>query len=127
MEGLAFNNISALNQTIKKLNIAGFQVSMDDFGSGYSSLNTLGKLEINELKLDRGFLMDVVNDPDGTQSEVLASVLSLAKKLGIKTVAEGVETKESEDVIRSMSCDYGQGYYYSKPIPAEEFQKRFLQ
>ena len=100
---------------------------MDDFGSGYSSLNTLGKLEINELKLDRGFLMDVVNDPDGTQSEVLASVLSLAKKLGIKTVAEGVETKESEDVIRSMSCDYGQGYYYSKPIPAEEFQKRFLQ
>lgn len=127
LEGLAFNNISALNQTIKKLNIAGFQVSMDDFGSGYSSLNTLGKLEINELKLDRGFLMDVVNDPDGTQSEVLASVLSLAKKLGIKTVAEGVETKESEDVIRSMSCDYGQGYYYSKPIPAEEFQKRFLQ
>lgn len=127
LEGLAFKNVSALNHTIKRLNHAGFQVSMDDFGTGYSSLNTLGKLEINELKLDRAFLMDVVNDPDGTQSEVLASVLLLAKKLGIKTVAEGVETKESEDVIRSMSCDYGQGYYYSKPIPAVEFRKKFLQ
>lgn len=126
LEGLAFENITALNNTIQKLNRAGFQVSMDDFGSGYSSLNTLGKLEINELKLDRGFLMDVVNDPNGTQSEVLASVLILAKKLGIKTVVEGVETKESEDVIRSMSCDYGQGYYYSKPIPAEDFRERFL-
>ena len=100
---------------------------MDDFGTGYSSLNTLGKLEINELKLDREFLMDVVNDPTGSQSEVLASILILAKKLGIKTVAEGVETKESEDVIRSMSCDYGQGYYYSKPIPAKDFRERFLQ
>ena len=127
LEGMAFQNISALNHTIKRLNHVGFRVSMDDFGSGYSSLNTLGKLEINELKLDRGFLMDVVNDPNGSQSEVLASVLVLAKKLGIKTVAEGVETKESEDVIRSMSCDYGQGYYYSKPIPAVEFRKKFLQ
>ena len=127
LEGLAFKHISALTHTIQALNHAGFLVSMDDFGSGYSSLNTLGKLEINELKLDRGFLMDVVNDPDGSQSEVLASVLVLAKKLGIKTVAEGVETKESEDVIRSMSCDYGQGYYYSKPIPVAEFQKKFLQ
>ena len=125
LEGLAFENLQTLNSTIQRLNDAGFRVSMDDFGSGYSSLNTLGKLEINELKLDRTFLMDVVNDPDGSQSEVLESVLILAKKLGIKTVAEGVETKESEDVIRSMSCDYGQGYYYSKPIPAEDFRQKF--
>ena len=125
MEGLAFENLQGLNSTIQKLNGQGFQVSMDDFGSGYSSLNTLGKLEINELKMDRAFLMEAVNAPQGTQSEVLAAVLVLAKKLGIKTVAEGVETKKSEDMIRAMFCDYGQGYYYSKPIPAEDFREKF--
>ena len=98
---------------------------MDDFGSGYSSLNTLGKLKIDELKLDRMFLSDVIKERNGAQSEVLASILALAKKLGMRTVAEGVETKESEDMIRSMHCDYGLGYYYSKPVPAEEFRKHF--
>lgn len=127
LEGLAFENIDTLNRTIRRLNDVGFRVSMDDFGSGYSSLNTLGKLQINELKLDRLFLKDVVNDQNGSQRNVLASIFELAKKLGIQTVAEGVETQESEDMVRAMACDYGQGYYYSKPIPAEEFQKIFLQ
>lgn len=126
LEGLAFNNLDALNATIHKLNQAGFQVSMDDFGSGYSSLNTLGKLQINELKLDRLFLRDVVHDPTGSQSDVIAAICALAKKLGIKTVAEGVETSESEQIMRSMACDYGQGYYYSKPIPAREYREKFL-
>ena len=124
-EGLAFENLQTLNATIQRLNEQGFQVSMDDFGSGYSSLNTLGKLEINELKMDRAFLMEAVNDPKGAQSEVLAAVLVLAKKLGIKTVAEGVETKKSEDMIRAMRCDYGQGYYYSKPLLVEVFEEKF--
>lgn len=125
LEGLAFENIEALNSTIQKLNDAGFHVSMDDFGSGYSSLNTLGKLKIDELKLDRLFLSDIINEHNGAQREVLASILALAKKLGMRTVVEGVETKESENMIRSMNCDYGQGYYYSKPIPVAEFQKHF--
>ena len=99
---------------------------MDDFGSGYSSLSTLGKLKIDELKLDRMFLMDVVNEQKGAQSEVLAAVLALAKKLRIKTVAEGIETKAGEDLVRAMSCDYGQGYYYSRPVPARTFLTRFL-
>lgn len=126
LEGLAFENIDSLNNTIKKLNSVGFKVSMDDFGSGYSSLNTLGKLQINELKLDRMFLMDIVNQKNNSQYEVLESILSLSKKLGIKTVAEGVETKQNEDIMRSMCCDYCQGYYYSKPIPANEFKEKFL-
>ena len=127
LESLAFENVEALNHTIQQLNQVGFRVSMDDFGSGYSSLSTLGKLRINELKLDRGFLMDVMHDPNGSQSEVLASILILARKLGMNTVAEGVETQESEDMIRSMGCDYGQGYYYSKPIPAKDFSVKFLE
>ncbi|MBM6829458.1 EAL domain-containing protein [Anaerotignum lactatifermentans] len=126
LEGLVFKNIDAVNKTIQKLNQAGFHVSMDDFGCGYSSLNTLGKLDLDELKLDRTFLMDVVNDPAGPQAEVMASVFTLAKKLGIKTVAEGVETKACEDIIRTMPCDYGQGYFYGKPMPAEDFLQKFF-
>ena len=125
-EGLSFENVAALNRTILRLNGVGFRVSMDDFGSGYSSLSTLGKLKIDELKLDRMFLMDVVNEQKGAQSEVLAAVLALAKKLRIKTVAEGIETKAGEDLVRAMSCDYGQGYYYSRPVPARTFLTRFL-
>ena len=125
-EGLAFKSIPSLNRTIGELNEAGFRVSMDDFGSGYSSLNTLGKLKINELKLDRAFLMDAVNDPGSSQGVVLASILTLAKRLGITTVAEGIETRESEELARSMACDYGQGYYYSRPVPAAEFEALFL-
>lgn len=125
LEGLAFENFEELNRTIRKLNDVGFRVAIDDFGSGYSSLNTLGKLDIDEVKLDRLFLLDVMQEGNGAQKEVLASILSLAKRLGMRTVAEGVETQESEDMIRTMHCDYGQGYYYSKPIPAEEFRLRF--
>ena len=126
LEGLAFENIEGWNNTIQKLNQAGFRVSMDDFGSGYSSLNTLGKLQIDELKLDRAFLMDVVKDQDSSTGQVLSAVFALARRLGIKTVAEGVETKDCEEMVRAMACDYGQGYYYNRPIPAEEFRRRFF-
>lgn len=126
LEGLAFENIAALNDTIARLNHAGFRVSMDDFGSGYSSLNTLGKLHIDQIKLDRMFLMDLRKEQRSSQYQVMCSIFAMAKKLGIETVTEGVETKEDETLILSMGCDYGQGYAYSKPIPAEEFCNTFL-
>ncbi len=126
LEGLAFENIEELNNTISRLHKAGFRVSMDDFGSGYSSLNTLGKLHIDQIKLDRMFLMDVKSSQKSSQNDVMLLIFSLAKKLGIETVAEGVETQEDEALIRSMGCNYGQGYYYSKPIPAKDFYNIFL-
>lgn len=126
LEGLALDSIEKLNSVIERLNAAGFRVSMDDFGSGYSSLNTLGKIKIDELKLDRLFLYDVAKDTHGTQRKVLASILALAKELNIRTVAEGVETQENEQMMIELDCDYGQGYYYSKPIPADRFLDEFL-
>lgn len=126
LEGLAFENSEELNNTIARLNEAGFRVSMDDFGSGYSSLNTLGKLHIDQIKLDRMFLMDLRKEQRRTQYEVMFSIFTMAEKLGIETVTEGVETEEDEELILSMGCDYGQGYYYSKPIPASDFCKTFL-
>ena len=126
LEGLAFENIAELNDSIARLHQAGFRVSMDDFGSGYSSLNTLGKLHIDQIKLDRMFLMDLKDEQRSSQNDVMLLIFELAKKLGIETVTEGVETKEDEAFIKSMGCNYGQGYYYSKPIPANEFRTIFL-
>ena len=123
---MAFENIEELNNTIARLHKAGFRVSMDDFGSGYSSLNTLGKLHIDQIKLDRMFLMDLKDEQRSSQNDVMLLIFELAKKLGIETVTEGVETKEDEAFIKSMGCNYGQGYYYSKPIPANEFRTIFL-
>lgn len=126
LEGLAFENIQELNHTIARLNDAGFQVSMDDFGSGYSSLNTLGKLHIDQIKLDRMFLMDLKKEQRRSQYEIMFLIFAMAKKLGIETVTEGVETQEDMALIISMGCDYGQGYYYSKPIPVNDFCNAFL-
>ena len=126
LEGLAFENIAEFNESIECLHRAGFRVSMDDFGSGYSSLNTLGKLHIDQIKLDRMFLMDLKDDQRSTQNDVMLLIFALAKKLGIETVTEGVESKSDEELIQSMGCNYGQGYHYSKPIPAEEFCNLFL-
>lgn len=126
LEGLAFENSAQLNDTIAHLNHAGFRVSMDDFGSGYSSLNTLGKLHIDQIKLDRMFLMDLRTEQRRSQYEVMFSIFAMAKKLGIEMVTEGVETKEDETLILSMGCDYGQGYYYSKPMPVMDFHNIYL-
>ena len=126
LEGLAFKNIAELNDLIARLNHAGFRVSMDDFGSGYSSLNTLGKLHIDQIKLDRMFLMDLREEQRSSQYEVMFLIFAMAKKLGIETVTEGVETRQDEALITSMECDYGQGYYYSKPIPANDFRNTFF-
>lgn len=126
LEGLALGDADDLNRKVHQLKEKGFRISMDDFGSGYSSLNTLCKIDIDELKLDRGFLQAVTEDTDNRQRLIMEQIISLAQKMHIATVTEGVETEEHEAMIRSFGCDYGQGYLYSKPIPAEEFCQRYL-
>lgn len=128
LEGLALENIDELNEKISRLKALGFRVSMDDFGSGYSSFNTLASLKIDELKLDRVFLMRLTESDENSerQKTIMKEIVELTKKLKITTVAEGVETKENEEFIRSLGCDFGQGYYYSRPISAEEFSEKYL-
>lgn len=127
LEGLALEDIDYLNKCISKLKSAGFRISLDDFGSGYSSLNILGDLDIDELKVDREFLRDI-SKKSGYHKKciVLEQIIQLAKKIGVDTVAEGVESLEDEEIIKNWKYDYGQGYYYSKPIPAEEFLEKFI-
>ena len=118
-EGLAVHSIAEIEQVIGGLHEMGFGVSMDDFGSGYSSLNVLRELSIDELKLDRVFLAET--EQPGRSEAILKHILRLARDLHITTVCEGVETAAQADMLRALGCDIAQGYYYSRPIEAQAF------
>lgn len=113
------DNPQQLLAAMKELQNYGFQVLMDDFGSGYSSLNMLKDVPVDILKMDMKFLED--HGISGRGPEILASLVRMAKKLGMRTIAEGIETKEQGDFLRSVGCEYGQGYYYARPMPADSF------
>lgn len=127
LEGLALENLEKVSVCIEKLHDQGFSISMDDFGTGYASLTTLSQLQIDELKLDRSFLMQADQNTERNRRKILEVVVEVAKRLNITTVAEGIETESHSQLMRDMHCDYGQGYFYSRPIPANEFTKKFLQ
>ena len=126
LEGLALENVEELNEKIGRLQDEGFRISLDDFGSGFSSLNTLGKLKIDELKLDREFLMSASEQEHGRVRLIMEQIVRMAGTLGISTVAEGVETTEDEQFIRAIGCDVGQGYLYSRPICASDFDEKYM-
>ena len=126
LEGLAAENAEILNEKIKHIQKLGFRVSMDDFGSGYSSFHTLANLQIDELKLDRSFLLERSRGQHSRIQIIMKHIIRMAQNLHISTVAEGVETPEEEAFIASLGCDYGQGYLYSRPLPAAEFEEKYL-
>jgi len=107
--------------TVKELRALGFRIEMDDFGSGYSSLSMLSKMPIDALKLDIQFIRSAFKEHRDTR--LLEAMIGLAKSFGIPTIAEGVETDEQFAALKAMSCDIIQGYYFSRPLPADEFEK----
>lgn len=106
---------------LEELDRIGVRISIDDFGTGYSSLSYLKKLPVNEIKIDKSFVMNM-NNSDNDASIIRATV-GLAQDLGLSVVAEGVETRESKDKLEKMGCEIVQGFYISKPQPAEEISK----
>lgn len=124
-ESVAMSDLTQVKMVIRKLHKMGFTISMDDFGSGYSSLNTLKDLDIAELKLDKEFLSEQSTSPRGKL--VIESTIHLARALSITTVAEGIENKVQLDFLKSVHCDIGQGFYFAKPMPVEEFERKILQ
>lgn len=111
--------VSAVN----KLKSQGFAIEMDDFGTGYSSLNILSELPINTLKMDLGFLKPGENAD--LRKTIMRFVIQLAEELHLQVIAEGVETEEQANLLKEMGCRYGQGYYYGRPMPPEEFASRY--
>ena len=115
------DNADQLVSVINEFRSKGFKIEMDDFGAGYSSLNMLTTLPIDVLKLDMKFIQHMHEDEKCCH--MVRMILEMAQFLGLPVVAEGAETKEQYQLLKEMGCNYIQGYYFSKPVPAEEFEK----
>lgn len=109
----------SLSPLIKQINQKGITLSIDDFGTGYSGFSYLKYFDIDKIKIDRSFIHNVTNNTDN--ATIVSAILAMAKELNIKSLAEGVETQEELNFLIEKNCDYVQGYYFSKPLPAEEF------
>ena len=119
-EGVLLHVDSAISEILLKFRNAGAQISIDDFGTGYSALSYLKKFDIDYLKIDLSFIRDLETDPnDRALSE---AIIMIAHKLGLKVIAEGVETEGQLKLLAAADCDFAQGYLFTKPIPPEEFE-----
>ncbi|MFZ2524530.1 MAG: EAL domain-containing protein, partial [Candidatus Ferrigenium altingense] len=120
-EGLLLGADSGITGKLLEFRDAGIQVAIDDFGTGYSSLSYLKKFDIDYLKIDQSFVRDLVTDPD--DMALSEAIIVMAHKLGLKVIAEGVETEAQRKLLTEAYCDYAQGYLFSKPVPAEAFEE----
>ncbi|MBQ5314962.1 MAG: EAL domain-containing protein [Oscillospiraceae bacterium] len=121
-ESAFFDDKNLLIETVKRLREYGFVVSMDDFGSGFSSLNSLKDIPLDVIKLDAGFF-NIANDEDNRSSFIIEDTIAMAKHLRMQTVAEGIETRQQVDFLCSLGCDLIQGYYFARPMPIDEFER----
>jgi len=122
-ESLIMQNVEGNVQKLRAIRDMGVNIAVDDFGTGYSSLGYLAKLPVNALKIDRSFVATMTSSTESMT--IVSTIISLAHSLGLKVIAEGVETQEQLGLLKSAKCDEAQGYFFSKPIPAEEI-KRFI-
>ncbi len=120
-EGSLLKDSSHVKDRLLQFRNTGIEVSIDDFGTGFSSLSYLQKFDIDYLKIDRAFIRNLLTND--TDRALVEAIIVMAHKLGINTIAEGVETKEQQDMLIQINCDYVQGFYYSHAISAEEFEK----
>lgn len=116
-ETAIMTNIEEAIDALKQFKESGIQVSIDDFGSGYTSLGYLTKIPINTLKIDQSFIRDCT---DSGNMAIIQGIIAISQKMGFQTIAEGVETQEHHDLLKNLGCDQFQGYLYSKALPAKE-------
>jgi diguanylate cyclase (GGDEF)-like protein/PAS domain S-box-containing protein len=119
-EGLLLDQHPEVTQKFMVFRDAGIQIALDDFGTGYSAMAYLKQFDIDYLKIDRSFVRDIITDP--SDRAIAEAIIAMAHKLGLKVVAEGVETIEQRDLLAEAGCDYGQGYLFAKPMPAAQFE-----
>ena len=120
-EGVLLDSNTAVINYLLEFHDAGIQVALDDFGTGYSSLSYLKKFDIDYIKIDRSFVQNIEFDSDNMV--LCEAIIAMAHKLKLRVIAEGIETQEQLDLLKFAGCDFGQGYFFSKPISPEEFEK----
>ncbi len=120
-EGLLLDASDTVKAKLRDLDAAGIQLSLDDFGTGYSALSYLKKFDIDFIKIDRSFVSNLESSSDDLV--LCEAIVMMAHKLGLKVIAEGVESEGQRDILGAIGCDYAQGYLYSRPVPADEFEK----
>lgn len=123
-EGAVMDDVDEAINTMQTLHDAGFQLAMDDFGTGYSSLSYLKRFPIQKVKIDRSFISDLENDNDS--KSIATAIIQMSHSLGLNVLAEGVETQAQLQYLQDEKCDYVQGYYTGRPMPASEFIKKFM-
>lgn len=124
-ESIMLHNTDSVLATVKRLKQQGFYFTIDDFGTGYSSLQYLKSFDVDKLKIDQSFVRDIINNED--DAAIVRAIIQMAKGLGLKTIAEGVETAEALAVLAQYQCDEVQGYYLARPMPAAQFREFLLQ
>lgn len=117
-EGVFINNIDETIEKLKKIKSIGFRISLDDFGTGYSSLSYLQSLPLNTLKIDKSFINDICS-ADGIQANITSSIINMVSKMGLETIAEGVENENQLRLLNKFNCNVVQGFYRGKPMPFE--------
>ncbi len=118
-EGVLMHNVSAAQNWIESLRADGLHVYLDDFGTGYSSLSYLKRFPLDTVKIDKSFIHDLAED--NSDRTLVEAIVTMARSLGLRVVAEGIESQAQLDILRSMGCGYGQGYFFSRPVKADEF------
>ena len=118
-ESVLMKHAEATETILKTLKARGVQVAVDDFGTGYSSLSYLRKFPIDALKIDQSFVRQITTSPEETT--IVTAVISMGRSLKLRVVAEGVETQEELAFLRNHQCEEAQGYYFSHPVPPEQF------
>jgi diguanylate cyclase (GGDEF)-like protein/PAS domain S-box-containing protein len=123
-EGVIMEDVDYSIATLRAIRAMGVSIAIDDFGTGFSSLSYLSKLPLDTLKIDRTFVTDLTEAPEGLAQ--VSTIINLAHSLNLKVVAEGVETAEQARMLRMLGCNEMQGFYLSKPLPRETFEARYL-
>ncbi len=123
-ESVFFEEAQLIINKIEKLRERGFRVSVDDFGAGYSSLNLIGILPVDIIKLDKGFIKNSLGNKKG--KNIIKGLISILNEIDMEIVCEGIETKEEEKIVYEFGCDSMQGFLYDKPIPVEDFERKYV-
>jgi EAL domain-containing protein (putative c-di-GMP-specific phosphodiesterase class I) len=122
-ESVLMKNAELAIDELQEMSAMGVRLAIDDFGTGYSSLSRLKRFPIDVLKIDQTFVRGIISDPN--DAAIVSAIITMAHALGIKVVAEGVETREQLEFLNARDCDFVQGYYFSRPLPGDEIESLF--